>query len=261
MKGKQNRLARILNPDTKRGLIVAIDHGMALGPMTGIEEPARVFDTLDPYVDAWLLTKGLFTHVYEPRGCKGIILRASGGATIVGPDITNESVTASVEELLTLSADAVACSAFIGSPNEHATLTRMSRVAESCRRWSVPLVGVIGVGHDKEKTQDPRFIALGARVAAEHGADIVKTYYTPEDFWKVTRGCPVPIVIAGGPKCETDEETLQMIRGALDHGARGIVMGRNIWQSEHPVRLIRAVRALIHEDASLEKAVALLSAS
>ena len=258
MKGKQNRLARILSPDTKRGLVVAIDHGMALGPMTGIEEPARVFETLAPYVDAWLMTEGIFTHVYEPRGRTGIILRASGGATIVGPDITHESVTASVEELLTLSADAVACAAYIGSPNEHVTLTHMSRVAESCRRWGVPLVGVIGVGHDKEKTQDPRFIALGARVAAEHGADIVKTYYTPEDFDKVTRGCPVPIVIAGGPKCETDEETLQMIRGALDDGACGIVMGRNIWQSERPIELIGAVRALIHEDASLDEAVALL---
>ena len=258
MKGKQNRLARILNADTLRGLIVAIDHGMALGPMTGIEEPAQVFQSLEPYVDAWLMTKGLFTHVYEPKGRAGIILRASGGATIVGPDITNESVTSSVEELLALSADAVACSAFIGSPNERVTLTQMSRVAESCRRWCVPLVGVIGVGHDKEKTQDPRFIALGARVAAEHGADIVKTYYTPDDFDKVTRGCPVPIVIAGGPKCETDQETLQMIRGALDHGACGIVMGRNIWQSERPIELIGAVRALIHEDAPLDKAVALL---
>ena len=260
MKGKQNRLARILDPDTRRGLIVAIDHGMALGPMTGIEEPASVFETLGPYVDAWLMTKGILTHVYEPNGRTGIILRASGGATIAGLDITNESMTASVEELLTLSADAVACSAFIGSPNEHATLTAMARVAESCRRWGVPLVGVIGVGHDKEKIQDSRFIALGARVAAEHGADIVKTYFTAADFDKVTRGCPVPIVIAGGPKCETDEETLQMIRGALDHGAAGIVMGRNIWQSVRPVKLIRAVRALIHEDASREDAVALLSA-
>jgi len=260
VKGKQNRLARILNPGTGRGLIVAIDHGMALGPMTGIEEPARVFDTLGSYVDAWLMTKGIFTHVYEPSGHTGIILRASGGATIAGPDIANESVTASVEELITLSADAVACSAFIGSRNEHATLTRMSRVAESCRRWGVPLMGVIGVGHDREKAQDPRFIALGARVAAEHGADIIKTYYTSEGFDRVTRGCPVPIVIAGGPKCETDEETLQMIRGALDHGACGIVMGRNIWQSERPIEVIGAVRALIHEDASLEEAVALLSA-
>ena len=121
------------------------------------------------------------------------------------------------------------------------------------------MIGVIGVGKDKEKTQDHRFIALSARVAAEHGADIVKTYYTAQDFDSVTAGCPVPIAIAGGPKCETDEETLAMIRGALDGGAAGIVMGRNIWQSQRPVPLIKAVRALIHENISLENAIAILN--
>jgi DhnA family fructose-bisphosphate aldolase class Ia len=259
MKGKINRLARIFNPVSGRGLITAIDHGMALGPMTGIENPGKVFDILDDYTDAWLMTKGIFTHVYKPKGQTGIILRASGGATIVGPDITNESITASVEELLTLSADGVACSAFIGSPNEHGTLSRLSKVAESCRKWGIPLVGVIGVGHDKEKTKDARFLGLCARVAAEHGADIVKIYYTPVDFDKVTGGCPVPIAIAGGPKCETDQETLEMIHGALDQGAKGIVMGRNIWQSERPVKLIKAVRALIHDNASIKEAIEVLN--
>ena len=259
MNGKENRLARILDPEKKRGLIVAIDHGMALGPITGIENPSKVFETLEEYTDACLMTKGVFTHVYKPRGNKGIILRASGGATIAGPDITRELSTASVEELLSLSADAVACSAYIGSPNEHDTLRHMAKVAEGCRRWQIPLIGVIGVGKDKEKTQDHRFIALSARVAAEHGADIVKTYYTAQDFDSVTAGCPVPIAIAGGPKCETDEETLAMIRGALDGGAAGIVMGRNIWQSQRPVPLIKAVRALIHENILLEDAIAILN--
>ncbi len=258
MKGKKNRLSRILNPETGRGLIVAVAHGMALGPMTGLEKPAKVFEMLESYTDAWLMTKGIFTHAYEPRGSTGLILRASGAATIAGPDITNEGVTASVEELLTLSADAVAFSAFIGSANEHTTLQQMAAVAESCRRWEVPLVGVIGVGKDKEKAQDPEFIALGARVAAEHGADIVKTYYTATGFDKVTGGCPVPVAIAGGPKCETDEETLRMIRGALDGGAAGIVMGRNIWQSDRPVPLIKAVRAMIHDDTSAEDALGML---
>ncbi|MCP4756743.1 MAG: fructose-bisphosphate aldolase [Proteobacteria bacterium] len=259
MKGLKNRLSRILDPQTKRGLIIAVDHGMALGPMTGIEDPSTVFDTLDPYADAWLMTKGIFTHVYEPQGNKGVILRASGGASIAGPDLTRELSTASVEELLSLSADAVACSAYIGTSNEHETLLNMSKTAEACRRWQVPLLGVIGVGKDKEKKQDPKFIALGARVAAEHGADIVKTYYTARDFDTVVAGCPVPIAIAGGPKCETDQETLAMIRGALDSGAAGIVMGRNIWQSPRPVPLIKAVRALIHENISLDDAVVVLN--
>lgn len=261
MNGFRNRLARIIRPETGKALIIAVDHGMALGPMHGIEDPSRVFETLEPYTDAWLMTKGTFTYAYKPSGRKGIILRASGGATIAGPDLTHEGITASVEELITLSADAVACSAFIGSANEHDTLVRMSRVAESCRRWQMPLAAVIGVGKNNEKAQDPRFIALGARVAAEHGADIVKTYYTVEDFDKVTGGCPVPVMIAGGPKCETDGETLAMIRGALDHGAAGIVMGRNIWQSAQPIPLIRAVSSMIHEDIDLEKAVASLEGS
>lgn len=259
MKGKTNRLSRILSPKDGRGLIVAVDHGMALGPMTGLEDPAKVFELLEPYADAWLMTKGIFTHVYEPRGQTGIILRASGGATIAGPDITLERQTASVEELLMLSADAVAFSAYIGTVNEHDTLVTMSRVAECCRRWEIPLVGVCAVGKDKEKKEDPKFIALGARVAAEHGADIVKTYYTAKDFDKVTSSCPVPIAIAGGPKCETDEETLSMIRGALDGGAAGIVMGRNIWQSQRPLPLIKAVRALIHDDLLLEGGIDILN--
>jgi putative autoinducer-2 (AI-2) aldolase len=259
MKGKQNRLSRILDPETGRGLIIAIDHGMALGPMSGIEEPGAVFEMLEPYADAWLMTKGVFEHVYRPRGSRGIILRASGGATIAGPDLTRESLTASVEELLSLSADAVAASAYIGTANEHETLRQLASLADDCRRWQVPLVGVIGVGKELgEKTQDPKFIALGARVAAEHGADLVKTYYTPRDFDRVTASCPVPIAIAGGPKCETDEDTLAMIRGALDGGAAGIVMGRNIWQSPRPVPLIRVVRAMIHDDLSLEDAAARL---
>ncbi len=262
MKGKQNRLSRILNPRTGRGLIIAIDHGMALGPMTGIEKPAAVFEMLEPYIDAWLMTKGVFNHVYQPRGNKGLILRASGAATIVGPDITREGPTATVEELLALSADAVAFSAYIGTPNEHETLRHMAAVASECSRWQVPLVGVIGVGKEvKEKAQDSRFIGLGARVAAEHGADIVKTYYTPTGFEQVTASCPVPIAIAGGPKCETDQDTLAMIRGSLDGGAAGIVMGRNIWQSPRPVALIEVVRAMIHEDLSLESAVAQLSSA
>ncbi len=256
MKGKQNRLSRILSPVTGRGLIVAIDHGMALGPMAGIEQPGAVFEMLDPYADAWLMTKGVFSHVYPPRGRRGVILRASGAATITGPDITREGPTASVEELVSLSAGAVAASAYIGTANEHETLRHLSSVAGDCQRWQVPLVGVIGVGKEvKEKAQDARFIALGARVAAEHGADIVKTYYTPESFEKVTGSCPVPIAIAGGPKCETDQDTLAMIRGALDGGAAGIVMGRNIWQSQRAVPLIKVVRAMIHDDISLREAV------
>ena len=254
MKGKLNRLSRIISPRTQRSLVVAVDHGMALGPLMGIIDIAKTLRELNDDADAWLMTKGILTYAYQPDGKTGIILRASGATTISGPDLTEEDLTSSVEEALFLGVDAVAVTAFIGSPHEHETLKNMARLAESCRRWDVPLVGVVGVGKNEEKMFDPRFLALGARVVAEHGADIVKTYYTPEGFDKVVAGCPIPVMIAGGPKCDTEVETLEMIFGALHDGAAGIVMGRNIWQSPNPSKLIKIVRAMIHENLGLKDA-------
>jgi putative autoinducer-2 (AI-2) aldolase len=187
-----------------------------------------------------------------------MILRISGGATIVGPDITHESIVSSVDEALRINADAVSVNCFIGFENEHQTLENLGKISDECRKWNMPLAGVHAAGKDREKMMDPRLIALGARVLAELGADIVKTYYTPEGFDKVVAGCPVPVMIAGGPKCETDADTLAMIRSALDQGASGIVMGRNIWQTENPVRLIKIVRAMIHEDLKLDEGVRML---
>ncbi len=256
-KGKENRISRLLNPQSRKSLIIAVDHGMALGPIRGIEDIKATLRQLNYAADAWLMTKGVLEHCYEPDGHTGVIMRVSGGATIAGPDLTHEGVTATVEEALSLGADAVAITAFIGSDNEHETLTNMAAVATSCSRWSVPLCGVIGAGKDEKKRFDPKFLALGARVAAEHGADIVKTYYTYDDFPEVVAGCPVPVMIAGGPKCKTEEDTLRMICGAMQDGAVGIVMGRNIWQSSDPLRMINVVKKIVHEGLSLEEAVEL----
>lgn len=262
MTGMENRLKRIFKSATGRSLVIAIDHGYALGPISGIVDIARTVRDLDAtgQVDAWLLTKGVFRHAFNPAGTPGVILRLSGGATIAGPDITHEGIVSSVDEGLTLGADAVAVSAFIGSEFEHQTLVGMARVADDCHRWGLPLLGVMGLGKEVgEKKQDAKFIALGARVAAEHGADMVKTYYTEKDFDKVVAGCPVPIMIAGGPKCETDLDTLNMISGALQAGARGIVMGRNIWQSPHPAALLGATWHLIHANFSVAEAADLMN--
>jgi putative autoinducer-2 (AI-2) aldolase len=236
---------------------MAIDHGMALGPMTGIADVAGVIEKLAATgkVDAWLLTKGILANCFDPDGRQGIILRASGAATIAGEDLTNEGLTASVETALRLGADAVATSAFIGSTNEHETLRNMAFLADECHRYDLPLLGVLGVGKTLEdKKLDPQYLALGARVAAEHGADMVKTYFTPLGFEKVTAGCPVPVMIAGGPKCDTDLDTLKMIDGALRGGARGIVMGRNIWQSPRAVDLLEVVWQMIHEGLTVDEA-------
>jgi len=261
MDGKERRLRNILNRKTGRSLVLAVDHGMALGAMTGIVDVAATIRDLDGTgkVDCWLLTKGIYTYAFEPEGDPGVILRASGGATIAGPDLTREGRTATAEEALTLGADAMATTAFIGSNFEHETLIGMAEMATECRRWNLPLLGVIGLGKvNEDKKKDPQFIALGARVGAEHGADIIKTYYTETYFDRVVAGCPVPVMIAGGPKCETDLDTLKMIHGALQGGARGIVMGRNVWQSPHPTALLSAVYGLIHENMNVREAADLL---
>jgi putative autoinducer-2 (AI-2) aldolase len=260
--GKRNRMNRILSPTTGRGLIVAIDHGMALGPMTGITDITATIKRLSSTgkVNAWLLTKGILSNCFEPDGKQGIILRASGAATIAGPDLTHEGLTTSVETALRLGADALATTAFIGSSYEHETLVNMALLADECHQYGLPMLGVLGVGKALEdKTTDSQYIALGARVAAEHGADMVKTYFTVSGFEKVTKGCPVPVMIAGGPKCDTDLDTLKMIGGALAGGAKGIVMGRNIWQSPHPEELLDVVWNMIHQGLSIEEAAQALS--
>lgn len=261
MNGKERRLRRILNRETGRSLVIAVDHGMALGAMTGIVDIAETIRDLDATgkVDCWLMTKGIYTYCFDPAGDPGVILRASGGATIAGPDLTREGQTANAQEALSLGVDAMATTAFIGSNYEHETLIGMAAMATECRKWQMPLLGVIGLGKiNEEKKKDPQFIALGARVGAEHGADIIKTYYTERDFDKVVAGCPVPVMIAGGPKCESDLDTLKMIHGALQGGAKGIVMGRNVWQSPHPSALLSAVHGLIHENMNVSEAVDLL---
>lgn len=261
MDGMELRLKRMFRRESGRSLVVAVDHGMALGPLTGLVNIGETMERLDVtgMVDTWLLTKGVFRHAFKPRHCPGTILRISGGATIAGPELTLEGLTGTVEEGLALGADGVAVSAFVGTPHEHETLINMAQVASQCRRWNMPLLGVVGVGKvNEDKKKDSRFIALGARVAAEHGADLVKTYYTEMDFDKVVAGCPVPVLIAGGPRCETDLDTLNMVFGAIQGGARGIVMGRNIWQSHHPEALLAAANGIIHSNLGVKQALELL---
>lgn len=243
--------------DTGRSLVVAVDHGMSLGPLTGLKNVKKTVARLEAtgLVDAWLVGKGIYRYAFEPVNKAGIILRLSGGATIAGPELTREGPIATLEEALAASADAVAVSAFIGSPYEHETLIDLARTADACRKWNMPLLGLVGFGSiNEEQKNDANFIALGARVAAEHGADLVKTYYTEKDFERVVAGCPVPILIAGGSRCETDLDTLQMIAGALNSGAKGIVMGRNVWQSPHPEALLAAAHGLIHRRFNFQEA-------
>ncbi|MDI3547806.1 MAG: 3-hydroxy-5-phosphonooxypentane-2,4-dione thiolase [Halanaerobiales bacterium] len=255
MFGKKNRLARIMNPENGKSLVMAMDHGMVLGPTRGIEKPDSTLKLLEGFMNAVIINKGILTTAFVPDGKTGIILRVSGGPTIIGNDLSTEGITTSVEEALRLGVDGVIINVFVGTENESSSLISFARMADECHKYGLPVIGATAVGKDKEKHFDPDYVKLSARVVAEFGADIVKTYYTGERFEEVVEGCPAPILLAGGPHADTDEETLIMVTEALEKGAAGIAMGRRIWQSEDPRGMIKALYGIIHQDWSVEEAI------
>jgi len=255
MFGIKNRMARIVNPETNRTLIMAMDHGMVMGPTHGIEKPAETLKLMDGYMDSMIINKGILTTCFEPDGKTGLVLRISGGPTILG-DLTTEGITTSIEEALRLGADAVIINVFIGTPQESPSLIAFSRIADECHKYGLPVIGATAVGKDKEKHFDPKYVKLGSRVVAELGADMVKTYYTGPGYEEVVNSCPVPIVLAGGPNANTDKDTLNMIAEALKQGVAGVAMGRRIWQSEDPRSIIKAIYGIIHNNWSTEEALA-----
>jgi putative autoinducer-2 (AI-2) aldolase len=188
-----------------------------------------------------------------------IILRVSGGTSVVGKDLANEVVTTSIEEVIRLNAAAVGLSIFVGSDYEKESLENLAFLVNECEDYGIPVMAVTAVGKELEK-RTARFLALSCRIAAELGARIVKTYYAAEDFDKVVNGCPVPVVIAGGPKCETELEVFDFVHDGLQKGAIGVNLGRNIWQNPHPVAMMRALRAVIHDKATPKQALELFDA-
>ena len=201
-----------------------------------------------------IINKGILTTSYEPDGKTGIVLRITGGPTILG-DLTTETITTSVEEALRLGVDGVIINVFIGTENETSSVVAFSRIADECHKYGLPVICSTAVGKDKEKQFDLKYIRLCARVVSELGADIVKTYYTGPGFEEVVDSCPVPIVLAGGPNVDTDAETLEMISEALKQGVAGVAMGRRIWQSKNPRGIIKAIYGIIHQDWSVEDAL------
>ena len=229
--------------------MLAVDHGYFQGPTTGLENPRRAITPLLPYADSLMLTRGtLRTSVDSSQGVP-IVLRASGGTSILR-ELSNEVVTTSIEEALRLNASAVAVSVFVGSENEKQTLTNLSKLVDEGERYGMPVLAVTAVG--REMNRDARYLGLACRVAAELGAHVVKTYYC-EEFRKVVDGCPVPVVIAGGKKVP-EMEALQLANAAVTDGAVGVDMGRNIFQSTNPVGMIKAVRSVVHDGRSPEEA-------
>src|SRR2546427_797570 len=254
--GMKNRLSRIIKPETGRTVMLAVDHGYFMGPTHKLEEPRRTIEPLLAYSDAIMCTRGLLRTSIDPRSNVPIVLRVSGGASIIGDSLTNEAITTSVGDAVRLNAAAMALSIFIGTAHEHQTLTNLGRLVNEGEEHGIPVLAVTAVGKELEK-RDARYLALACRIAAELGAHFVKTYYC-EDFGKVVKGCPVPLVVAGGPKLETELDAFQLAYDAIQEGAVGVDMGRNIWQSDHPVPMIRAIREIVHGGSTVREAPASL---
>ncbi len=247
--GMQNRLSRIIKPKTGRTVMLAVDHGYFLGPTTRLESPRKTIAPLLPYADSVMLTRGVLRTCVDPNTDTPVVLRISGGTSIL-KELSNEGITTSMEEAVRLNACAVALSIFVGAEYEKQTLMSLANVVDVAQEYGMPVLAVTAVG--KEMGRDARYLGLCCRIAAELGANFVKSYYC-EDFRKVVEGCPVPIVIAGGKKIG-EFEALEMSYKAVQEGAVGVDMGRNIWQSDYPVAMIRAVRAVVHENATPKEA-------
>ncbi len=248
--GMKNRLAQLM-PGGKC-FFLPIDHGYFLGATSKLEKPGETIAPLLPYCDALFVTRGVLRAAVNPIGSLPIILRISGGTSIVGETLAHEALTTSIRDAIRLNAAAVGVSVFIGSEYEHKTLLNLSNAVNECEEYGIPVMAVTAVGKELEK-RDARYLSLCCRICAELGARVVKTYWC-EDFEKVTEGCPVPVVMAGGPKCETNIEVMEFVHDGMQRGAVGVNLGRNVWQNQYPVPMAKALRAIIHDGANVKEA-------
>jgi putative autoinducer-2 (AI-2) aldolase len=249
--GMANRLSRTIKPDG-HCFYLAVDHGYFQGPTHCLENPGRTAEPLLKYVDAVFMPRGSVRFSLNPKMETPLILRVSGGNSMIGDDLSNEEVSVSTREIIRLNAAAVGISVYVGSKYEHQTIMALSKLVDECSDYGIPVMAVTAVGREEEK-KSARYLALASRVCAEQGAAVVKTYYC-EDFEKVVEGCPVPVVIAGGPRTENDLEVIQFVYDGMQRGAIGVNLGRNIWQNESPEGMARALQMVIHENATPQEA-------
>lgn len=240
--GMKNRLARVFDSRDGRTLMLAIDHGYFQGPTTGLERIDVVIPPLIPFADALMLTRGALRSSIPADMQKAIVLRTSGGQSIL-KELSNELVAVDIDDAVRLNASALAVQVYIGGVHEHESIRNLSQVTNAGNRYGIPTLAVTGVG--KELTRDARYLGLATRICAEMGAHFVKTYFCERDFERVAAGCPVPLVIAGGKKLP-EPEALEMAYRAIQEGAAGVDMGRNIFQCEAPAAMIQAVRSVVH---------------
>ena len=247
--GMKNRLSNIIKPKSGKTVMLAVDHGYFQGPTTGLRDLKKTVAPLISYADCLFITRGMVRTSIDPGSDVAICLRVSGGPSILG-DLSNEDITTSMEEAIRLNASGVGMSIFVGTANEDRTIANLGRLVNEAERYGMPVLAVTAVG--KDMGRDARFLGLACRMAAEIGAHFVKTYYC-ENFHKVVEGCPVPIVMAGGKKIP-ERAALQMTFNAIAEGASGVDMGRNIFQSNNPVGMMKAIRAIVHKGASVDEA-------
>ncbi len=249
--GMKNRLSQLIQQDG-RCLFLPIDHGYFQGPTTKLEKPGETISPLLPYCDALFVTRGVARACINPEDTKPIILRVSGGVSIIGDDLANEGLATSMKEAVRINASAVGMSIFVGSKYERQTLLNLAKLVDEAEEFGIPVMVVTAVGRELEK-RDARYLGLACRIGAELGARIVKTYWC-EDFHKVVEGCPVPVVMAGGPRVDTEREVFDFVYDGIQKGAIGVNLGRNIWKNEYPVAMIKAIRAIIHDNATASEA-------
>jgi len=248
--GMKNRLSRIFNSRSGRTVMLAIDHGYFQGPTTGLERIDLNILPLVPYADTLMLTRGILRSIVPPTTTNSIVLRVSGGTSIL-KELSNEQIAVDIEESIRLNVCAMAVQVFIGGEFEKESIINMTRMVDIGTRYGIPTLAVTAVG--KDMSRDARYFRLATRICAELGAHYIKTYYIDEGFETVAAACPVPLVMAGGKKIP-EPDALTMAYNAVQQGASGVDMGRNIFQSENPVAMIQAVKAVVHDNETPEKA-------
>ncbi len=246
--GMANRMSSLI-PADGRCCFLPIDHGYFQGPTRNLERPGDTIAPIVEFADALNLTRGVLRSAIDPTIDKPIILRVSGGTSMVGGDLSNEGITTTIEEAVRLNAAAVGLSVFIGAEHEHQSIMNLARLVNEAEPHGIPVMAVTAVGRELEK-REARYLALASRICAEMGARLVKTYWCEEDFDRVVRGCPVPVVMAGGPQTNSQREVFDFVHDGLQRGAIGVNLGRNIWQDDHPVAMSRAIRSVVHDDAT-----------
>lgn len=244
--GMQNRLSRIFRKESGRTVMLAIDHGYFQGPTTGLERVDVNIVPLLPFTDALMLTRGVLRTTIPASYPRGIVLRASGGPSIL-KELSNEQLAVDIEDAIRLGVSALAVQVYIGGEFETQSVHNMTRLVDLGNRYGIPVLGVTAVG--KNLVRDARYLGLACRICAELGAHVVKTYFCPEGFETVTASCPVPIIMAGGKKLP-ELDALTMAHRAISQGAAGVDMGRNIFQSDHPIAMLKAVGRVVHEQLS-----------